>query len=802
MEHMSINAITESITCPITGDIMNDPVQGNDGQTYERSAIIQALNIKQESPITRQYMTINDLKVNASIRFLCDKYHSGAFGSITIDRRQPKISVDSIKLDNTICKFNNKLLMTFNVNDESFPKNLEFGHLSQDIVLIIDHSGSMRTAVEAKDANGNNMENGMSIQDIVNHSAKTVVKTLDSNSRISIIKFDNTIELVNDLMLASEMNKTQILSKINTIKPDGQTNIWSAIEKGIQILDNREDKTRNSAILMLTDGSPNISPARGEVETLKRLRKNKNFTTPIYTFGFGYNLKRELLYDMAKYANGGNGHIPDGNMIATVFCNFIGTILTTVVLNLQLHVVPKENNSGYFTNLLMGDYAMNFDPITQEYIYDIGTVQYQQERNIVFNVEEKLDFDYYYSYKIGGQSYKSETKTVDNHFMNSCIEDNKVNIHNYRYDVIESIRKMINYNRILEYDSSLEIYNQLVTILEENICPKTKAYVDNLLKNIKGNNGNEGQVKMAINKNYFGRWGEFYLDQLSRSLNQQIKPNFKDEACLFGGEVFETVVDKASDIFDTLEPPTPSLLTNNYTNYGNYSSLGQSPTPSAPIVMSYYNDAGGGCMHSDCLITMANGSKTALKNIKRGDKIMSLSENNIQTSAYVICVVETKINSKIREMIELPGGLKITPWHPVKYSVYSMENNKLINNWMFPSTINNTTLVCVDSIITLVLDEHHVAIVNDVPCITLAHNFTNGVLDHPYYGTNKVLYDLQMHYGWNYGHIILKDNEISYVKEKNKVSKMIFSNVTNIVNNMNNMNNMSNMNKQQYLLGY
>ena len=101
--------------------------------------------------------------------------------------------------------------MTFNVNDESFPKNLEFGHLSQDIVLIIDHSGSMRTAVEAKDANGNNMENGMSIQDIVNHSAKTVVKTLDSNSRISIIKFDNTIELVNDLMLASEMNKTQIL---------------------------------------------------------------------------------------------------------------------------------------------------------------------------------------------------------------------------------------------------------------------------------------------------------------------------------------------------------------------------------------------------------------------------------------------------------------------------------------------------------------------------------------------------------------------------------------------------------------
>ena len=46
MDKMSIDAIIESITCPITADIMTDPVQGNDGQTYERSAIIQALNIK------------------------------------------------------------------------------------------------------------------------------------------------------------------------------------------------------------------------------------------------------------------------------------------------------------------------------------------------------------------------------------------------------------------------------------------------------------------------------------------------------------------------------------------------------------------------------------------------------------------------------------------------------------------------------------------------------------------------------------------------------------------------------------
>lgn len=768
---MSINAIIDSISCPITGDVMTDPVQGNDGQTYERTAIIQALNIKKESPITRQPMNVSDLKVNASIRFLCDKYHQGAFGSATIDRRKPKVSNDSINLEHSVCKYNNKLMMTFNVNEESFPKNLEFGHLSQDIVLIIDRSGSMNCPVEAKDANGNNLENGMSIQDIVNHSAKTVVKTLDSNSRISIIKFDNNIDIVNDLMFASEINKTQILSKIDTIKPGGQTNIWSAIEKGLQILDDRDDKSRNSAILMLTDGVPNISPARGEVGTIQKLRKNKNFTTPIYTFGFGYNLKPELLYDIAKYANGGNGHIPDGNMIATVFCNFIGTILVSVVMNLQVHIVPKENNSGYFTNLLMGDYANNYDPITQEYIYDIGTVQYQQERNIILNFEEKLDFDYYYTYKIGGQPYTSETKTVDADFINSCLEDSKVNIHNYRYNAVECIRKMINYNRINQNQEANEIYNQLVALLEDNLCNTSKPIVDGLLTNIKGTIGVEGQVKLAIDSKYYKKWGEFYLDQLSRCLNQQIKPNFKDEACMFGGEVFESIVDKASDIFDTLPPPTPSLMVNNNYGIGAYRGLGQAPTPQPQINMSYYNDPGGGCIDSKCIINMLDGSFKPLSEVKKYDIIKSVDENNNIVGAKVLCVVETLITSGKREYVNF-NGLLITPWHPIKIGLYGNDED-----WFFPGEVFSTYNLSSTSMITLVLENHHVMIVNGIKCITLGHNFEHHPkLSHPYYGTNKVIENLIANFPveFNSGKISVKDFEIKYIRDDNNLTNMTY----------------------------
>lgn len=758
MQAFNPNAIIETITCPITHCVMKDPVQGSDGYTYERSAIISALTYKSESPMTRQPMTVNDLKVNVALRFLCDNYNAWTGAS---PRTSPSLSPTSpikeksIVLDHTITRSNKNLLLTFNVNSESLLTN---GHMSQDIVLVIDRSGSMHSAVEAKDVNGQNLENGLSIQDIVNHSAKTIVQTLDAQSRICIIKFDNAIDVVTPLMYATDTNKVQIMTSINSIRPGGQTNIWSAIEKALQILDGRDDKTRNSAILMLTDGIPNVSPAHGEVETLKRLRKTKNFTTPIYTFGFGYNLQPTLLYNLAKYSNGGNAHIPDGNMIATVFCNFIATILCSVVMNLQLHVIPKHANSATFSNLLVGDFAYSYDPINEKYVYDIGTVQYQQERNIVLNFEDKLDFDYYYTYTIGDQAISSPTTSVNADTLFHYLTNETNKIHVYRATTVEYIRKMINANRINNYLSTQANYDELVNLLEANRCASSQEFVNGLLKNIKGDFANVGQVKLAIDQKYFKRWGEFYLDQLSRSLNQQIKPNFKDEGCMFGGEVFEAIVDKSSDIFNNLEPPKPSLTihssapTSGNIFYRSLSSL------SAPISMASYNDPRGGCVDAYCTINMFNGTSKLLKDVQKFDIIKSIDNNNKVVGAKVLCVVETMIESGFREYTCVNGVL-ITPWHPIKYGLYGKKED-----WIFPGEYFSTYSLPSTSMITLVLENHHIMFISGLKCITLGHNFTHHhKLSHPYYGTAKVIENLMTNFPEDYanGKIIVKDISIS-----------------------------------------
>ena len=238
--------VIDTITCPITGVIMTDPVQGNDGQTYERCAILKWLSQKQTSPMTNEVMTTNDLKVNAAIRYLCDKYHSSNNGSPTIpsvnlfSQIDDNITGKNIKSD-AISYYNNKVLLTFNCDQEN---DILSG---VDLIMCIDRSGSMSERVEAKDDTGNNIENGFTQQDIVNHAAKTVAKTLNENDRLSIVAFDNMTETVFDLLPMTAVNINTVLTKISKIKPRGQTNIWLAIETAYGILDSRIDKTRNTA---------------------------------------------------------------------------------------------------------------------------------------------------------------------------------------------------------------------------------------------------------------------------------------------------------------------------------------------------------------------------------------------------------------------------------------------------------------------------------------------------------------------------------------------------------------------------
>ena len=77
----------------------------------------------------------------------------------------------------------------------------------------------------------------------------------------------------------------------------------------------------------------------------------------------------------------------------------------------------------------------------------------------------------------------------------------------------------------------------------------------------------------------------------------------------------------------------------------------------------FANPGAGSCFHEDCTTNIRmNGDindvkPIALKLVKRGDVLAS--------GDVIACVVRFPCLNDVKALVHLPGGMKVTPWHPV-----------------------------------------------------------------------------------------------------------------------------------------
>ena len=189
-----------------------------------------------------------------------------------------------------------------------------------NIIVKIDCSGSMGCPIGTVDG----AENNFTRMDLVKHSLRTIVGMLNDEDSLSIIKFSTSASIVLNPTKMNISNKTIVNSVIDSLNPDGSTNIYDAIQKSIEIVSREENIDKQFYSFLLTDGYPNINPPRGILETLKA--KPSNLT--MFTFGFGYDIDSKLLYELSVYGNGGFGFIPDCTMVGTIFINAMAYALS------------------------------------------------------------------------------------------------------------------------------------------------------------------------------------------------------------------------------------------------------------------------------------------------------------------------------------------------------------------------------------------------------------------------------------------------------------------------------------------
>lgn len=76
---------------------------------------------------------------------------------------------------------------------------------------------------------------------------------------------------------------------------------------------------------------------------------------------------------------------------------------------------------------------------------------------------------------------------------------------------------------------------------------------------------------------------------------------------------------------------------------------------------NYYDCGGGGCFAGYCIVNLANGTTKQVADLKKGDII----RNKDNTTHKIENVIKILNPSTLMSLVELEGGLVITPKHPI-----------------------------------------------------------------------------------------------------------------------------------------
>jgi len=755
--------------CPINQTIMTDPVSDPEGNSYERSAIMQWLQRNQTSPVTRNPLTPANLVPNRALQYAIEQYKamqaaratsSAAAptasqtsasepepeqGTSTLQRgvsstaapqaTEADIAADgSVLIETSTCPGPDQ---TVTVMASMVPPT-GTERAPCDVCCVVDVSGSMGADATMRGGGGALESHGLSLLDIVKHAVSTIIGVLGEHDRLSLVAYSSESRVVFDLINMDDSGKARAKRELASLAPGGQTNLWDGLHSGLEVLKagSNADSHRLSAVFLLTDGQPNIAPPRGHLPMLRRYKdQNQQLSATITTFGFGYRLDSELLQELAVEGDGMYAFIPDSGAVGTCFVNALSNLLVTMGTNASLAIEPI-GGATIIPDGIPGGLPRHEASWGVE--LKIGALQYGQAKHCLVKVQLPADFTSgtpFLQLTLNYETRHSPEKVTCEAEVSNQNDPGVggIPVQLARLELVDCLTKASSDARSMG-GTGPEVQALLASYVEKmKASGQSGDFFKDMLKDA------EGQATMALqNAEFYHRWGCHYLPSLARAHQLEQCNNFKDPGIQhYGGQLFESLRDFADDLFCKLPPPQPSQRRTS--SYGPPSTA----VPRAPINMSAYNNASNPCFAGHCQVLMADGTLKAAEQVVCGDLLCVASGG----STTVRCVVKTLCAGGVADLVQLPGGLAITPWHPVQ--VHG-------DAWNFPCTLEHPRPTNCPAIYSYVLESEHIMIVDGVRVVTLGHGLTtDDVVSHPYFGTSKVIDDLSRMRGWRRGLVLL-----------------------------------------------
>ncbi len=691
-------SVPNSFICPITGSIMSDPVIAPDTHTYERLAITEWLRRNPTSPITRQPMTNNTLVENRALASMIEEYLQNGSLMLTVDQMtETETSTSTVtetksnstqthpvlKTDTYIIRssYDKKLYKLSKTYPESETADQR---IPTTYICLIDVSGSMGSVCNISSAESD----GFSRLDLTKHSLNTIIQMLSESDELILIKFTTNATMIFSNMMNSYM-KSEAKRIVNSLEPENSTNIWDAINMGYSYA--KRAKNSNIKMILLTDGESNMNPPKGILPTLSAYLANPSNNSvaniELTTFGFSSDIDSKLLYDISQMTKSGFNFIPDASMVGTTFINNLANSLATTYVDYVVQPIDQTDQVNQ-TNLTAQTDIIEFADLNPELKYEI--------------------------------------------------------IRYHTYDELKKICLMTNHQNRNHNDQMVEAYKIFKEYLKLNLNlnqnpTQTNTLLNKLFEDFESDDPNKAQIDKALSRDdWFRQWGYHYLLSLSSAHFIRRCHNFKDSGVQsYGSSIFDKLRDEANDIFCQIPAPVPSAITNyNYSSSrGGYSQSGGAR--SVPSNMSAYVNSSGPCFAPQCRILLKDRTLKPLSEID-GSEELYYDETKSSKIKYIL---RTKI-SETDNMINVceSNKLIITPWHPV----YDPQQNK----WVFPHTLMSTIKTKLDYVYNIVLESGHYFWIEGFKCVSMGHDITvyddtNKILEHPYYGSSKVVQDIE-----------------------------------------------------------
>lgn len=217
-----------------------------------------------------------------------------------------------------------------------------------NLVLVIDKSGSM--------AEDDKMSR-------VKESLRTLVSKLRPDDIVSIVVFDTESAV---LCPAAQIGDgTRIRRAIDSIEPDGSTNLHGGLMLGYREAQKNFRKDATNRVILLTDGIANV----GTVDPSKIAAESTEFNgmgLDLSTIGVGLNLNNDLLRTLAKSGRGLYHFVSDYRDIEKVFVNEVQSLISQVARKVEVSVdydanLQVEKIYGYAPRLRANGFSITMD---------------------------------------------------------------------------------------------------------------------------------------------------------------------------------------------------------------------------------------------------------------------------------------------------------------------------------------------------------------------------------------------------------------------------------------------------------